>query len=133
MALLEWQENFCTGIESVDYEHELLVSLIDNAYEQLGNNPSREMVIAFLGVISSTFSSHFALEEAIMRQHGYGDYEAHSAGHRELMQQLDAIRESVESDEKFDPLTLRETLVSWFISHFRVDDARFHGAQEQSI
>ena len=124
MALIEWRDDFCTGILSIDNEHELLVSLINSTYEKLGSKPPLHNVITFLDIVYSTFSLHFELEEGIMRERGYDQLEAHSEDHRRLLRQLDTIASALKKQKSLDLDALRKTLADWFTGHFSTHDAR---------
>lgn len=126
MSFIEWRDDFATGIESIDYEHQLLVSLINSAHERLGMNPPHASVLIFLDIAYNTFASHFEVEEDVMDKNFYDQREAHRSEHRLLLQELQAIRDQQSTDSGFDPDALRETLVNWFVQHFRTHDARLH-------
>ena len=38
MALIEWREEFCTGIPGVDFEHEELIKQINSIYLLIDKN-----------------------------------------------------------------------------------------------
>ena len=67
MALLEWRDEFCTGIKGVDYEHEALIRQINAVYAMIADSGERELIIDSLGEIYGSISAHFALEEQMMK------------------------------------------------------------------
>ena len=127
MALVEWRDEFCTGIEAVDYEHRELVKLINDAHAALQQDSSRADFEAFLGEIYARISSHFALEERIMRSQGYDQYQIHKDDHERL---LDDIRDIMDqyTTGGYDGMTneLGPRLQNWFVEHFKTNDARLH-------
>jgi len=127
MALIEWRDDFRIGIASVDHEHRALVDLINDLHAKLGDKVDTATVIEVLGEIFARISAHFALEEAIMRERGYDDFDAHKADHEELLDGLRDIMDAVE-EEAFPDLeaALSERLERWFTVHFRTHDARLH-------
>ncbi len=127
MALIEWREEFETGIPDVDHEHRELVDLINSLHEQLGNRADPETVSAFLGEVFARISAHFALEETIMRKHGYDEYEAHKAEHEKLLDDIRDIMDDYEAGvyEEFED-RLASRVRDWFVDHFKTKDARLH-------
>ncbi len=128
MALIEWRDDFKVGIESVDHEHRALIDLINDLHAKLGGGEIDTATVAeVLGEIFAQISAHFALEEAIMRERGYDQLDAHKADHEELLDGLRDIMDAVE-DEAFPDLeaALSERLERWFTVHFRTHDARLH-------
>jgi hemerythrin-like metal-binding protein len=127
MSLVEWREEFRTGIAAVDYEHENLIRLLNALHDQLGAGADAAEVEAFLGEVHAKISAHFALEEKIMRERGYDQYADHKGDHERL---LDGIRDIMDdyragAYRDFDQ-ALAAHLQTWFTEHFKTRDARLH-------
>jgi len=127
MTLIEWKEEFKTGIDEVDYEHETMIALLNELYAALSADASRDEIMDFLGEVHAGISAHFALEEKMMRDVGYDQFEDHKADHDRL---LDEIRDIMDAQFAAGDDDYRETLTrglqSWFVDHFRTRDARLH-------
>ena len=127
MELLSWKTEYSVGIDAVDHEHQEMIGMINETYKELRGSKDPAAIEQFLGDIHMSISAHFALEERVMRQAEYGEYEAHKEDHESL---LDQIRDLMDAfDENADeglPL-LQEQLSDWFGSHFATFDARLHG------
>lgn len=129
MALLDWKESYRTGFASVDHEHKQLIALINGLYEQLQGSAEPAEVLAFLGEVHARIAAHFALEEQLMREVGYAEYEDHKADHETLLDDIRAIMEDYARGAYagYDA-TLARHLRDWFGVHFATRDARFHRA-----
>ncbi len=127
MSLLEWNSEFSVGIESMDFEHRKMIGMINEIYDELMQHKDVESIEQFLGDIHAAISAHFALEERMMKNAGYCEYEAHKDDHEEL---LDQIRDMMD-EFSVDPATgfgmLKANLADWFEAHFASFDARLHG------
>lgn len=126
MALIEWREEYSTGISGVDFEHQELIALINSVYEMLGDSSTKTNIINCLGDIYGSISSHFALEERWMEQNNYDDYKAHREDHERLLDDIGDISDDVETSDKLNIEQLRERLSNWFLNHFKTHDARLH-------
>ena len=126
MTLLKWKPEFSVGDAAIDYEHEMMIHQINALYDQLGGSADSAVIEAVLGEIHADVSAHFALEERMMRQANYIEYEDHKEDHEELLDQLhelmDAYFQSPEDREK----VLKLKLSNWFGHHFSTFDARLH-------
>jgi len=129
MTLIEWKPEFSLGIPSVDYEHEELIALLNELHEGLGEGRDAETVGAFLGEVHARIAAHFALEERVMRERRYDQYDAHKADHEALLDELREIMDDYDSGayETLQP-RLSEALRTWFTRHFKTHDARLHRA-----
>lgn len=123
MALIDWRKEFETGIADVDHEHRELIRLINTLHDQLEADAEKAQVQAFLGEVFAKISAHFALEETIMRKHGYDEYLEHKAEHEELIDQLRNIMDESEIDYS---KALSGVIRDWFVNHFKSKDARLH-------
>ena len=126
MALIEWREEFCTGIPGVDYEHEELIKQVNSVYSLIENNADKESVIDSLGDIYGSISAHFALEEQMMEKHGYDQYREHQADHERLLDDIRDITEEFETAAELDDDKLKQRLNDWFQLHFKTYDSRLH-------
>ncbi len=123
MTLIAWRKEFETGIAGVDHEHRELVDLINRLADDLTAGADKERVQAFLGEVFARIAAHFALEESVMRKHGYDEYEAHKAEHESLLDDIRDIMDEAESDVSE---SLSATVGGWFVGHFKTKDARLH-------
>jgi len=127
MALIEWREEFCTGVPGVDYEHQQLVKEINAIYTLVDDNADKETVIDSLGDIYGSISAHFALEEQMMEKHKYDHFKEHQADHERLLDDIRDITEEYEQASELDAARFKQKLNDWFQLHFSTHDARLHG------
>ena len=121
--MIQWRPAFATGIPAVDHEHQELVGQVNAIIDALGGTSEPVAIEAALGDLHDAISAHFALEERIMRDHGYAGYRPHKEDHERL---LDEIRDVME-DHLADPAgVLAPRLEAWFGRHFATLDADLH-------
>ncbi len=126
MSLIEWREEFCTGVPGVDYEHQGLIKQINSIYALIDDNADRENIIDNLGDIYGSISAHFSLEEQLMEKHGYDHYEEHRADHEHLLDDIRDITEEFENAAQLDAEKFKKKLNDWFQIHFGTHDSRLH-------
>ena len=126
MSLIEWKSEFSVGNAAVDHEHGELIDLINELHATMKKQATQERVLDGIGKIYVQVSAHFALEEKIMRDARYADYESHKEDHESLLDQLLDIMDSVEDDGNYDESRLSKSLENWFSEHFRTHDAKLH-------
>ncbi len=127
MVLIEWKDEFKTGIDSVDYEHESMIRLLNELYACMKEKESKPAVLDFLGEVHARIAAHFALEERIMRERGYDQYAEHKADHEHLLDEIRDIMERYERSAEVDyDEALSRELQAWFSDHFKSKDSRLH-------
>jgi hemerythrin len=127
MALIPWKQEFKLGVASVDYEHEVLIGLLNELIAGLQGEVSKDAVADILGEVHTKIAAHFALEEQIMREAGYDQYDDHKTDHEQLLDDIRDIMDRVEDDDAYQYQTsLAQHLETWFTQHFSTKDARLH-------
>jgi hemerythrin-like metal-binding protein len=127
MTLIPWRKEFETGIPDVDHEHFELVALLNRLHDEVEAEADGQRIGDFLGEVFAKIASHFALEEAVMRDRQYDEYEAHKAEHERLLDEIRDIMDAVANGAVEDYRTaLSETVRDWFVGHFQTKDARLH-------
>lgn len=128
MNLIQWKPSFALGIPSVDLEHQEMIGLINEAYDRLEDRGDPVAIEAMLGEIHAGIAAHFALEERLMREAGYAEYQAHKEDHERLLDQIMDLMDDYASDTEAGRERLQRGLSDWFSVHFASFDARMHGA-----
>ncbi len=127
MPRVEWRDDFAVGVASIDHEHREMVGLLNQIFEKLETETDRDTVADFLGEVHARIAAHFALEEQIMRQRKYDQYEDHKTDHERL---LDDIRDIMDAHEDGTYAQRKhafaDRLQHWFVEHFKTRDSRLH-------
>lgn len=125
MPLLEWTDQFETGIGYIDYEHRRLVDLINRAGDSLAGAGPYDVVAECLGELYAQVCAHFALEERLMLAKNYELYDAHKADHEALLDEMRYMMDAYENGLcETCGTTLDDCLTAWFRKHFRIADSR---------
>jgi hemerythrin-like metal-binding protein len=127
MAFLKWKPEFSVGVAAVDHEHREMIEMINDFYLMAGEQIDSHMLGDFLGDIHNGISAHFALEESLMQNAAYPEYERHKADHEELLDRIRELMDRYNDDPVAGGEKLRAELSEWFASHFSTFDARLHG------
>ena len=127
MPRVEWRDEFAVGVASIDHEHREMVGLLNQIFEKLETETDRDAVADFLGEVHARIAAHFALEEQIMRQKKYDQYEDHKTDHERLLDDIRDIMDAHEDDTYAERKhAFADRLQDWFVEHFKTRDARLH-------
>jgi hemerythrin len=126
MSLLRWEDRYSVGVAAVDHEHKELIQLINRLYAEAAVQGSKDAIVNFFGDLFKAISSHFALEERLMRERGYDQLTQHKNDHERLLDELRDIMEDFEASARIDERLLAQSLDAWFSRHFESHDARLH-------
>lgn len=93
MALITWQDSYSVGVELIDADHQLLVSLINQLDDAMTSGAGADTVGSVLNVLIEYTETHFGREELLMEKGGYPELEPHKREHAKLTAK---VREIVE-------------------------------------
>ena len=126
MTRIEWKPEYSVGDAEEDFEHEQLLGQVDVLYEQLSGRLDKETVKAIFDEMYAGISAHFAVEENLMRETDFGEYDKHKEDHEKLLGQILGLRDSFTQDAEAGRKLLHDRLSDWFSLHFTSFDVRWH-------
>ncbi len=125
MAPPAWDEGIDTGVDSIDTEHRLQVSLV-NALDQLvGHGVDAALVAQTIAQLVDFTNVHFLSEELMMRLYAYPQHDVHKIEHTRLAEQVEEIRRRVEASEREAAIAAIASLKEWLVAHIRSMDQAF--------
>lgn len=118
MPLVEWTEKLSVGIRQFDEDHKKLVELLNALFEDSRAGHAQEVLGVILDELIHYTRSHFAAEEAVMREHGYPKLRAHEAEHRSLTIKVLQFREDYLANANPQlTIDLASFLKGWLVDH----------------
>ena len=118
-----WDEGIGTGVETMDTEHRLQVSLVNALEEAIRSGTDAALADRTLHQLVDFTSVHFRSEELMMRLYSYPQLAAHALAHGKLMEYVQRIRDGRDDDAEALE-TIRE-LRGWLVNHVQSMDQSF--------
>ena len=126
MALIEWKESLSTGIDVIDADHKLLISLTNQLYDAMESGQTRDVVESVLNVLEEYVDTHFAREELLMKKAGYPHLEAHCDEHKVLAEKVKTMMaRCTQDDHPTNDQELLDFLKSWLTEHIMGVDMHY--------
>ena len=132
MRLLDWTEDFSTGVAAADADHRELIATINRLYDEFGDPDHPRDAAGLIADVLGAVAAHFADEEELMRTRSYAGFEPHKQDHDRLLDDLRDMMEAFAGADEPDSVELSLRLEPWFARHFHSHDAaaiRALGAQ----
>ena len=119
MNYFKWDNNFETGIQSVDEQHKSLVSLINEYGYTLDKEESTEKIKIIITKLHKYTEYHFKEEEKIMVDNNLPrEYLLkHHNEHKEFIKIMSSLVEITSSFDQEKLYSLLDFLVDWLASH----------------
>ena len=125
MTSSAWDAGVETGVDSMDTEHRLQVSLVNALDELVGQGMDAALIAKTVAQLVDFTNVHFLSEELMMRLYAYPQHDAHKMEHARLAEQVEEIRRRVEAAEQSTARASIAELKTWLVDHIRSMDKAF--------
>jgi hemerythrin len=123
--LFNWSENYNIGIQEVDEQHRVLVSLLNQLHEAIREHHGKATSREILDRLAEYTRTHFLLEESLMRLTHYPGFEIHKQQHEDLIRQVQDLQYKLDQENATITFELLHFLKNWLTQHINDSDKRF--------
>ena len=124
--MYDFKDEYRTGIESIDVEHEKLFEIANRIYETLMDEfiPDKyDYIVQILNELSEYAATHFRNEEEYMMSIRYKKLISQKAEHQEFTEKMESYDLSkVDENQKGVILELLDFLSDWLVRHILESD-----------
>jgi len=120
---MQWKDEYSVGVAELDDQHKGVIDLftvIDTAIE---NREGWSDVFFKLEKLREHARFHFALEESLMRMHGYPKQAEHVELHKHFLDKLDQLQMTTLSRQV--TMNTINYLRDWYTEHMKTQDQDF--------
>ncbi len=122
MATFEWKKEYETGIMMIDFQHQKLVSLINDFSEALEQGHLQLVVDFTLDQLCDYTVFHFETEERLMKDANYPGYDNHKKMHEALKNKVLFYKEKIQAGDHALVGDVLNFLKGWLTEHIQEKD-----------
>lgn len=123
--LFAWKDEYNLGIEKIDGQHKQLVLMVSQLHRAMMQGKANEVLAEIFDKLVRYTETHFAEEEALMRQHGYPRLTSHAAEHRRLTTLAHKLRADCAEGRLSITIDTLNFLKTWLNDHILGMDREF--------
>ena len=120
---MEWNEAYSVGIPEIDAQHHTLAACITLVEKAVTEEQRWSAVHSALGRLADFARIHFAVEESLMRVHGYPGLARHIAEHLEFSERLARLQERALHIDVSEEMIV--FLHQWLLEHVMTSDKHY--------
>ena len=120
MAHIQWSDDLNTNIDVIDSQHKRIVNYINKLEDVKGKNDRAVEEQVLTELVDYTLS-HFAFEESLMEDAGYGFINGHKRVHQLFVKRVSDFMQRFKLGEDITE-ELLTVLKAWLINHIKSDD-----------
>ncbi len=125
MVLIEWKEEFETGVVKIDEQHKELMRLINEVHVEMLKGKEKSSLIILFEELFNYVIIHFATEEQMMKKYRYEEFENHQKQHIKLKEKM--LKKKIDYEEKKITLSMQIMILlkDWLQNHILETDLKF--------
>jgi hemerythrin-like metal-binding protein len=120
---MQWKDEYSIGIAEIDEQHKGIVELFTVINAAIDNREGWSDVFFKLEQLREHVRFHFALEESLMRMHGYSKHAEHVDQHKHFLDKLDQLQMTTLSRQV--TMNTIHYLSNWYTDHMKTQDRDF--------
>ena len=117
---IKWSKDWELGIPVVDSQHQRIVQYINKIGDK-NIARDKQAIEDIMAELKDYTRSHFAFEETLMEEAGYGFVKAHARVHELFIRKIDDYWQEHKNGKDISD-DLMKTLESWLYNHIMHDD-----------
>ena len=124
---LQWSEEFLTGDDHIDSDHQYLFDLHKKLSEAIIEQEAEDLVQPVLQKLLDFTQTHFRDEEVMMKKINYPNLEQHKRAHSGLVRQVEDMLEVCRLGYNVPLKEVLALLNDWLVNHFMLEDLHIFG------
>jgi len=117
MVSLQWRDDLSVGIDFMDTDHQKLLELLIELSGLLRPGESQAAALEKLDEIIEFSRQHFRLEERLMMESHYGQFEQHKQTHETLLREIVTHRQQLTEGDEDVRHEIMDFLEHWLVGH----------------
>ena len=133
MAIMIWSSKYSVGVDDLDRDHLVLISLLNHMDEAKRFQTDETIIGQIMGTFVKSLFAHFRREERLLEKFRYPELSGHRKMHRSLERQLKHFL--AKHERGLDPAVSEEftnLLCLWLDDHLLKADMGYKGFLEQA-
>ncbi len=127
MDKIEWTDGFSVGVQALDEQYRNLVDMVNNLIETPNVDSNSAVITDLLDGMIKYATTHFVMEEGLMRRYNYGDFMSQKEQHVAFIEHTANFCKVEEGNvvvHDFSDAVL-EYLREWWVDHILIDDMKY--------
>lgn len=125
MAVFTWKEEYSVNIREIDDQHKVLVGMVNELHEAMAKGKGKEVLGKILARLIDYTAKHFAVEEKMMLQHEYPEYQDHKAKHDKMAGKVLALQKEYQQGKLQLSIEVSTFLQDWLNKHILGTDKKY--------
>jgi len=120
--IISWGPRFKIGLETIDDQHKVLVSLINKLFVSFGRNESKQQLGKVIDELFEYTAFHFGFEEKYFSEFRFPDQSNHVMQHNKFVEKVKKFKQDFKTGDATVSIDIIDFLKDWLVSHILKSD-----------
>ncbi|MCX7987138.1 MAG: bacteriohemerythrin [Bacteroidales bacterium] len=125
MEIIKWTPEYSVGIASIDSQHQSLFNAVNEFYNGIKQNLSREATLELLEKLKAYTVYHFKTEEQLMKTYSFPGYQSHKDEHDNFKAKVADIENRIKNGKLVISIEITNMLKQWIENHIHKTDKAY--------
>ncbi|MCX7984839.1 MAG: bacteriohemerythrin [Bacteroidetes bacterium] len=125
MPLIQWTSDLSVNVSKFDTQHKRLIDLINELHDAMKVGKGNQILHKILEDMMQYTKTHFADEEALMKQYNYPGYTIQKIQHDKFVQELQDLQRKLLSNTTTLTMEVMNFLKQWLTNHIQKTDKAY--------
>jgi hemerythrin len=125
LEIIKWSDEFSVGIHHIDSQHKTLFASLNDFYNGITENKSKEAVEELLLKLKDYSVFHFSSEENLMKQYNFPGYKSHKLEHDNFVQKVNDYESRFLSGKLLLTIEITNFIKDWIQHHILSTDMQY--------
>jgi hemerythrin len=122
---IKWKDEYSVGIKEIDDQHRYFLGLLNDLFNAVSENKSRQELQGLFQKLSDYAEKHFATEEKYFDEFNYEGATEHKLKHQEMRDEIKKIKNQEVGNEIDFYGNIVYFLLSWLEDHLEKMDQEY--------
>ncbi|MGE0108312.1 MAG: bacteriohemerythrin [Bdellovibrionales bacterium] len=125
MLLIEWKDNYSVHVQSIDAQHKKLISYINELYDSMIAQETKEKLGGILDELASYTEEHFSFEEKYFEEFNYLGKFSHMVEHKAFVDKIVDFKKKFDAGALMLSTDVMNFLRDWLTNHIMGTDKKY--------
>jgi hemerythrin len=131
-VFFKWSQEYSVNIPTIDEQHQELVNMLNRLFIAVSKREGNKVIAGILDSLMDYTQTHFTLEERLMKEANYQDFEHHKLEHKKLIEQLEHLSKKYMIEDKPIYFEMLDFLRNWLKQHILGCDTKYSSALQKA-
>jgi hemerythrin-like metal-binding protein len=122
---MKWDVSYSVGVNRFDYQHKILIDLINQLVNAINNGDSNDETFRVLEGLFDYTVYHFGDEEKIMKEYSFPGLKEHEKEHILFLEKIRVFRKDLRGGDISVTEKVNQFLHDWLLDHIMGEDKKY--------